>query len=280
MCCHLQYSGTANGASPEVRDILLDLGVVHIRDGWGTGSPGPDEFMRDFPGRRLQLTFVCDPRDGNDPAARVEHLKKLAGWGVLDTIELCNEWGGWDGDPNVTYNGWQLRPWCDDIINRVRTDSAFDDVMIGAPSMADTGTTSKYERVGFIDGLDYGVTHDYPGGTSQGGKPMDAWIADIAQSNARIIAGAGKPVIATETGFTTKGDSFPITEQQQAEWTPDLYEIHRAAGMRRTFNYVLVEKDEDGHEGGFGLLRKDHSPKPVYAAVKSMLASATALTDP
>src|SRR2546423_9645471 len=45
---HLNYLGTPNGISTGLRDRLAELGVRHLRDGWGPGSQSVDAFANDL----------------------------------------------------------------------------------------------------------------------------------------------------------------------------------------------------------------------------------------
>jgi hypothetical protein len=278
IACHLHYSGTPGAASPAIKAVLGSLGVKHIRDGWGIGwnggaTPDPcDAFMRDlFTTFGIKITFVCDPRDGGVIADRVKHLSKLASWGVLDAIEMPNEWDG----ARFTANGWsvadanwvaQLRSWCNQIIPLLKGDPAAGSVPIVAPSMASTNDTTRYTAVGPIAGLGFGNTHDYPGKD----LAMNATILAAVKKNSPIIA-PGVPIVATETGFSTLAGDWPaVTPQQQADKTVDLLTQHRAAGLARTFIYKLAPSNA-GWRDGLALVNNDLSPKPVFTAVKTLV---------
>jgi hypothetical protein len=281
---HLHYAGKPSAASPAMTALIGDLGVKHIRDGWGIGyppTPDPcDAYMLDLHQRfGVKITFVCDPRDGNDLTARVAHLRKLAGLGLLDAIEGPNEPGGYSGTDTAFT---AARDWTKRLVAAVRADRAFDGIPLLAPSLANTIDTAQYQRMGLIAGLDCGNTHPYPGNAIFSGstlKPMDQVVAALdtiavkAVANARIIAGADKPVICTETNTTTIATSYPkVTEQQQADLLEHIVSSHQKAGITRTFFYQLAPAGTDWRVG-LALVRADLTPKPAYTKLKQLLAS-------
>jgi hypothetical protein len=130
-----------------------------------------------------------------------------------------------------------------------------------------------YRSVGDLSAyLDRGNMHDYFAGHNPG---TDGWglagYGGIAFNLrlARRIAGA-KPVYATETGYGTDGTGQSVDEATQAKYVPRLFLEQFNAGIRRTFEYELV--DEGGPPyGSFGLLRKDLTPKPAFNALASLV---------
>lgn len=88
-----------------------------------------------------------------------------------------------------------------------------------------------------------------------------------------------KPMVATETGYSTRPMADYTTfnrdtsEADQAKYLPRLLCEYFAHGVVRTFLFNFVD---DG-DGTFGLMHKDYSPKPAYAAVKTLLHT---LSDP
>jgi hypothetical protein len=276
---HLSYGGTPNAASPGIKTRLAELGVRHLRDGWGAGSQSVDTFAADLAtSLGIKFTMVWDPRNGSDLAARVSALKSRQ-LSFTETIEGANEWdsarfsaNGW----SITDSNWvsQLQNWSSQLANAIKGDPATAGIPLAAPSLARTMSSTPYNQVGQLPGLSYGTTHDYPGNTYM----MTDNIANTAQSNARIIAGAGKPVIATETGFTTSvgatdGGYAPTPESVASVQGVRLYFEHFRTGITRSFSYNLVNKGTTNtFENGFGLLKADLTPKPEFIAIKNMIA--------
>ena len=69
------------------------------------------------------------------------------------------------------------------------------------------------------------------------------------------------------------------TEEMQARMLARTYMLSRAAGIERIYKYCLRDNERDyTRESHFGIVRKDLSPKPAYAAYKTfveMLGGAT-----
>jgi putative cell wall-binding protein len=275
---HLSYGGTPNAASAGIKNRLAELGVRHLRDGWGPGSQHVDAFATDLANTLgIKITMVWDPRGGSDLPTRIAALKARQ-LPFTETIEGANEWdvvrysmNGW----TVTADNWaaQLRDWSTRVVNAVNGDPVTARIPLAAPALAKTMSATPYHQVGPISGLDYGTTHDYPGNTYM----MTENIARTAQANARIIAGAGKPVIATETGFTTNvgatdGGYAPTPESVASVQGVRLYFEHFRTGITRSFSYNLVDKGTTNtFENGFGLLKADLTPKPEFNAIKNMI---------
>jgi hypothetical protein len=285
VCTHLGYTGTPCVQSPTMRLRLAELGVRYMRDGWGIGyPPSPDpcdtfllELYRSF---GIRCIFVCDPAKGSDLAARVAHMKKLALLGLIVAIEGPNEPGG--RAPSATQLA-AARDWTLRLIAAVRADPAFDGIPVLAPSLADTLDTADYNLLGPIAGLDAGNVHPYPGkdiyvgpsSTPKSPEEIEAAIHAIgvkALANARIVAGAGKPVYATETNFNSgSGGSYPsLSAADHARLMPAFVKAH-AEIYEKTAIYNIAPKLAGSFEDGFALLNADLTPKPAFNALKTLL---------
>ncbi|RZS87401.1 NPCBM/NEW2 domain-containing protein [Motilibacter rhizosphaerae] len=267
---HLTYTNTPYGNYDMVEKRLADLGVRHIRDGWGTGSAYASDFVRN----RLQkygigVTMVMDPRQNATPAALKDMVKNQLVPGA-DAVESLNEWDTQGGDWAAYARNWTIQ-----VSRAVKGDPATRSIPVLAPSFADTNDTSKYQALGDLSAyVDAGTSHDYPGNQYE----MTDQIIGTVKRNWSIVA-PGKPVVATETGFSTGTQQAPyatMPEAQVATTLPRLFLEHYAGGISRTFTYELLDQFRDPlFESNFGLLRYDGTPKPSYTALQSMIGLLT-----
>lgn len=153
--------------------------------------------------------------------------------------------------------------------------------------------------------VDYGAFHPYPGGgnfaTDRASYATVHWYlgqsnfpsvnmdtddgVDHGRANYNFAFNnyqppfGQKPMVATETGYTTRPvadyTTFnrDISEAAQARYLPRLLAEYFNHGVVRTF---LFNFRDDG-DGTYGLLHADYTPKPAYAAVQNLIH---ALSDP
>lgn len=90
------------------------------------------------------------------------------------------------------------------------------------------------------------------------------------------------PMWVTETGFSTVGDR---TEQQQAQWIRDTYELllqHPCVEKVFYYNFKMKvrETKDGGREANFGIVDGQMNPRPGYDAYKAMPKRSTPEHDP
>jgi hypothetical protein len=115
--------------------------------------------------------------------------------------------------------------------------------------------------------------HPYPGG-----KPPEPVFGEAL---AEVANGQGKGVVFTETGYhNAMNDAVaqpPVSEAVAAIYFPRLLVTAFGAGVKRTFVYELADERPEpalaDPEEHFGLLRSDLSPKPAFAAIKTLIAA-------
>lgn len=88
----------------------------------------------------------------------------------------------------------------------------------------------------------------------------------------RNAAGARRaPLWVTETGFTTTGPQPPrVDEREQARLLIDTYRaLKRRRDVRVVIFHTLIDPgaDPSSPESGYGIVRRDFSPKPAYCAL-------------
>jgi hypothetical protein len=115
------------------------------------------------------------------------------------------------------------------------------------------------------------------------------WHHDYARlwGSARTAAG-GKPLWVTEADrgirYETDGPWYehsPENEMHKARYIAQAYACSLSAGCTRHFQFILGNFAEEANHTQFGLLRKDFTPRPAYAAfaaVGRLLAGAKFVT--
>lgn len=259
---HLHYGGGPYMELANVKRVLVDAGIRNIRD-----YPVNTTALSELGKEGIKLSAVIAHPDQGSWAQPIDYyftnIKKLPS--MVATIEGTNE-------PDITMGSdWatKVRSLQRDIWQRTKADPALAHVKVAGPSIT-------WERnapaLGDISAYaDYGNVHPYPGGR----MPETRVGADVAASKANNVA--GKPVIATESGYHTALSSTSghraASEAAQGVYTPRLFLQYFNIGVPRTFAYELVDQgaDQTQSEKTFGLVRRDFSPKPAYTATKNLI---------
>jgi hypothetical protein len=160
------------------------------------------------------------------------------------------------------------------------------------PDPAPSGSVDPIEflqriyRAGARGAMDGIGVHPYPG-ISAPYDPATSRYHRLMAAVRSVRDGAGDrnlPLWITEVGYTTTGGPrFAVSAEQQTRWLPDLVS---AAFKSKDVDAVLVHTlvDESGSssafETGFGLLRTDLTPKPVFTRLAAAVRRARALRTP
>ncbi len=126
------------------------------------------------------------------------------------------------------------------------------------------------ENAGYYDAFGFHSYADF-----HGTLYMLNVIGELMKSN-----GTRKPIWITETGFTVTG---PRNEQQQADDISERIKmLSRDPLVENVIIYNLRMKvfEKDPSERGYGLIRGDFSPRPVFTALQRLLNSAVLQKDP
>ena len=131
----------------------------------------------------------------------------------------------------------------------------------------------------FLDGI---AMHPYPNvGWTRGGQMFTGnEMEDVAAVRTTMNAAGdnAKRIWATEIGFPTfSGWSPPLTEAEQATWTPQLWEAWFDQSTARgatgpAFHYQWKDQDTADTvdaEAHFGIVRSDGTIKPAYTTMKN-----------
>jgi hypothetical protein len=266
---YLGYGGVAYNNWNAVIDVIGDLGVRYVRDhsleyqrlndlsaATGVKIIAISEWQDTSTGAGWRLK----QSELSNVMARTKALKGLA------YVEGPNELEEY-GDPNWLAN---LEQWMSGLYRTVKNDPVMRDKPVIAPSMF-----ARPEYTQFAAYSDIGNIHAYPAGV--------LWNNNLEYriTGAQSVAGPGKPVFATESGYSTAFQStandFAVNESAQAKYVPRLIMEYYNRGIRKTVLYELADDnpDPDGasyQEIHFGLLRSDLSFKPAAVALKNLIA--------
>lgn len=147
--------------------------------------------------------------------------------------------------------------------------------------------TSHGIKVGFADRLLQGGVMKYVDGLSLhpyvhcektgGGNTPEHWIGWMRELSAHLdaVAGQAVPLYLTEMAWHSTGSLHPcgIDEDTQATYLARAYLLAKTLpAIKGLWWYDLANDGSDPaeQEHNFGLLRKDLSPKPAYAALKAI----------
>jgi hypothetical protein len=260
---HMSYTRSAYG-DPRVADRVRQAGIRHVRDGLEPGRR--DQWARLLELRRAgarSTLILGSPQQGPLPELLAVLRDELRP--AVEAVEGPNEYDR-SGDDDWAAS---LRRYQAQLAAALERDPALRGLPLLGPSFVDRSSRAEFGDASRI--LDVGNLHSYPGGD----RPEDNLESEVELG--RVVAGS-EPLVATETGYHNALDATygqpPVTEQVAGDYLPRLYFSYFGAGIRRTFWYELIDEysdpERDDPEQHFGLLRRDLSPKPAYAALANL----------
>jgi hypothetical protein len=206
-------------------------------------------------------------------------------------VEVWNE-------PNM-HHFWKPGPDPDLYMDMVRearaaVKSVSSKIPVAGGSVANTGTTNATQmslmdftraiyREGAKSSIDALSIHPYPNSLDTGRITRNL---DQVRAVFREFGDSGKPIWATEIGFSSKGSGaqFFVTERQQADALVAAYRTLRAQpDVKVALFHTLVEPvskwypdpaDSRDQLVGFGITRQDLSPKPAFCALAAARGAA------
>jgi hypothetical protein len=263
---HIHYTDTPYADFPNLKRVLKELGVRHIREGMIDTKWQPFYDRLNELGREgIKADFVTSPKfDESFLAAYPGKVKDS-----IESYEAPNEYDqkgpGWD----ETLNDYIVK------LNRaVKGNPQTANFPIIGPSLVKKESYPKVaESAAYFD---YANLHNYVGGRNPGTKgwgPNGYGSIDwnLARANE---AWPGKPVMTTETGYRTdESNAQGVPEEIVGKYFPRLLLEQYAHGIQRTYIYEMVDLGtrKKFSDFAFGLVREDYSPKPAFTAVKNLL---------
>ncbi|MGI8632798.1 MAG: cellulase family glycosylhydrolase [Solirubrobacterales bacterium] len=234
--------------------------------------------------RGVQLYPPKDPADFADAAARLaeRYGSRVAAW------ELWNE-------PNASSYFKSSDPAGEyaDLVKAaypaIKAAEPGAHVVAGSLMHSDVAFTEDLYRHGIAGKFDAFSIHPYSEDRSPTDPGDDRWIRGSfvrgvpAVRDVMVRHGDRQPMWLTEFGWSTcserDGDNWEncVSEQRQATWLTDAYEIMRSwSYVRGGFWFKLMSGSDDSLMDQYGLVRRDGSRKPAHSAMRAASASAPA----
>ena len=262
---HLAYYDTPYGRFETIERDLALLDVRHVRDGVVLGQPKLCDEERDLARHGIRFTYITQPQL---KPADISGWRTCAG-AAIEAFEGPNEY---DVSHPSTEADWvaTIRTFQRSLYATVRGDAAYRNVSVIGPSFT---SAEAMQRVGDLSAyLDQGNMHDYFAGREPETSGFGAGGYGGIAYNKRIAAAvsAGKPVVATETGYQSKPGQDGLDEAVQATYVTRLFLEQFSQSVPRTLLYELA--DEGGAPfSNYGLLRSDLTPKPAFEALRQLI---------
>ena len=251
------------------------LGMIWATPGWANGG-----------------------QDRSVPPTNFDDYARFAGWmadhyrGRVAAWEIWNEPNHssfWAGKDPVKYGALVKAAY-----PAIKAADPNALVVAGATSLNDTTFLARAYDSGMGGNFDVLSTHPYqqPGDLEpEAADNGSIGRLDHLRAVRSMMVDRGdshKPIWATEFGWsthantsTTAGWARGVTEAQQADYTVRALKFVAAHHPYVSNMFVYNERDKasgDIHQDGFGILRRDLTPKPVYTSLRTFLTGA--VTEP
>ncbi|MCW2807956.1 MAG: hypothetical protein JWQ93_1911 [Marmoricola sp.] len=269
---HLAFLDTPYADATAVADKLSELGVRHVRDDLFMNNPRQYAGIRTVADRGIRFNLIMGrPTSPATPAQYVDTVATQLPAGSVESVEGTNEWD-LSGRPEWVA---EMQTRQRDLYLASKANPATASLPVLAPALAyrwnyvPAGDMSQY--------ADVANGHMYPGGYQPSNQ-----VSQITTAIRGSIPST-KPLVTTEAGYhnalnTTNGH-LPVPEDVAGVYTPRVLLEHFVRGEQRVYTYELIDEFDDpgltNPEAHFGLLRRDLTPKPAYAAMKTLLGLAS-----
>lgn len=257
---------------------LKELGVKHIRDGYGYRVPvGEERFVEaGKAGIKLLLSIATDT-----PQELTPKLDALLPY--LSGVEVVNE-VDYTADPvNKDPAIWVpfAKKKQKEAFELIKNTPKYSHLPVVSLSLADLNNNAQL--LGDIsEWTDYGNIHSY----ASGQHPANHWgygmsWTTISQKAKTVFK--EKPLMATEAGYhnyvATGQSHIGVPESVSAIYIPHMFFEYFNKGIVRTYIYEFLDQHEANDwpdapelEWNLGLIRKDGTAKPSFTALKNVIA--------
>lgn len=266
---HLHYGPLYTDDFPLVLQRLRELGVHHIRNGLqATKKPEFYDRVKAVNDAGIKVLWILNADQPSDLA--LSYLNRFPSG--FDGFEAPNEFDASKRSDWIPVT----KQYMSHIYSLVKKDPRASRLLIVGPSLT---RPQSYAALGDQSGyMDVANLHNYPGSRNPGTPGWGAanshgarygsiaWNLQLGQD----VWGA-KPVWTTEYGYNnsdTASDGVP--EDIAAIYLPRALLEQYLHGIRRTYLFELLSAHA-GHDGTYGVLRIDGSPKPSFLAVSNFL---------
>lgn len=256
---------------------LKELGVKHIRDGYGYRIPeGEERFIEaGKAGVKLLLSMATDTPEELSP--KIDALLPY-----LSGVEAINE-VDYSYDPNNDPAVWVPygRKQQEELFNLIKNTPKYSHLPVVALSLADLKNNAS--TMGNISAwIDYGNIHAYASGRHPANHFGYGLSLEDVLDRAKVLFG-DKPLMATEAGYHNYEEQglshLGVPESVSAIYIPHLFFEYFNQGIVRTYLYEFLDQHKRTElqnapesECHFGLVRIDGEPKPAFYALKYILA--------
>jgi hypothetical protein len=263
---HLAYYQSYYANFAQIRAMLTTLGVRHYRDGVTIGDGATTARIQTLAAAGIRADVLST--EGSDVGALGAYVASLGS--AVDAVEGPNEF-----DLSNTPSWATLL-------------DAFQSALY--PSIHATGVTvigpavsepASFALAGpFTTDADEGNMHDYFAGRNPGTSGWGATDAFGTYGSLPwhlAIAGQmtpGKPMVATETGYSDAADTYVVPSAIKAHYTVRTVLEHWNAHVARTYLYELVDEGNVPFSH-YGLVDASGNPKPAYTALKNVIGHLT-----
>lgn len=267
---HFYYTDTVYWTDFEtLRDLLLELGIRHIRDGNAGQNTTYRERLNELAGHGIKSLLICDTRFGlaDNWSQSLERLKLIMNQSnnPVELIEGPNEM-------DFSSNFSDLPAQTQALWNTFKGDPETSWIPILGPSLGNTASSPA--NLGDLSAyMDYGNLHPYPGGRPVEDGLGAGWGISLEEAIDRYTThvSGNIPTYATETGYQMIEDghgNLQVTERAAAKYTPRAILHYMDKGIKRFYHYQLIN-DHSGEN--FGLLNDDFSKRLQYYAIKNLI---------
>ncbi|MEY9430957.1 hypothetical protein ABH975_006272 [Bradyrhizobium ottawaense] len=256
-------------------DDLEYLGVTHLRDAMGT-SPAAQPVVEGLAAAGYKFDFLVSsalPQTGTTGLQNyIASLQKFAAShpGSISAIEGLNE----ANHQPFSYNGSSsltaAAQFQSALYQAVNANAALGSIPVYNLSLA-YNDPQGYSQLGDMSGsVDYANAHAYVSTSLTTGSSISATLSAV------MTAAPGKPVVITETGYTTQANTqyLGVNETVQAKSILNTLVDAYKAGVSETYLYELFDRDSSAGntnpEANFGLFNSDGTPKLAATAIHNL----------
>ncbi|SFN60578.1 hypothetical protein SAMN05216573_116135 [Bradyrhizobium sp. Rc3b] len=256
-------------------DDLEYLGVTHLRDAMGT-SPAAQPVVDGLAAAGYKFDFLVSsalPQTGTTGLQNyIASLQKFVTShpGSISAIEGLNE----ANHQPFSYNGSSsltaAAQFQSALYQAVNANAALGSIPVYNLSLA-YNDPQGYSQLGDMSGsVDYANAHAYVSTSLTTGSSISATLSAV------MAAAPGKPVVITETGYTTQANTqyLGVNETVQAKSILNTLVDAYKAGVSATYLYELFDRDSSAGntnpEANFGLFNSDGTPKLAATAIHNL----------
>ncbi|WP_158672200.1 RHS repeat protein [Bradyrhizobium guangdongense] len=272
---HAGFGWTGYNNLALMADDLEYLGVTRLRDAMGT-SPAAQPVIEGLAAAGYKFDFLVSsalPQMGTTGLQKyiVSLEKFLASHpGSISAIEGLNE----ANHQPFSYNGSSslsaAAQFQSVLYQAVKGDAALSSIPVFNLSLA-YNDPQGYGQLGNMSGsVDFANAHAYVSTSLTTNSSLAATLSAVS------TAAPGKPVVITETGYTTQANTqyLGVNETVQAKSILNTLVDAYKAGVGATYLYELFDRDSSAAntnpEANYGLFNSDGTPKLAATAIHNL----------